>query len=614
MILKALYDYYNRCGNLPAPGMEEKEIGFLVVISQEGKFVRFEDCRTDKNQARTYLVKKHVGRSSAVVANYLYDNSTYVLGYADMDKEIERSYEEVNSLNEKSYLSEEAKEKERKYQEQIKKRREKEEECLRAFKEKVTSIYNVYPNSQELKAVCSFYHQSKDEILVSISQDPLWEVIKKCLSKKYSTFSFRIEGDIKIVAEKKELLQLEGTDNSNQGKSICLITGEVGTSVETTTATMIPGSQATAKLVAFQVNSGYDSYGKKKCENAPISKDAEFAYTTALNAMLQKGSHNKFSVGNRTFVFWASSNNDAAEQTEESLFDLLGYTEEDTDDPNAKIEQVRKVFTSIDSGTLKTSLDDRFYILGLAPNSARIAVVYWSECSLKEFAGKILQHFKDMEIIDTRKDGKPYMGIKDMLAAVTLNGKQSDTTPNLPEAVVKSIFQGTPYPFTLFSACIRRIRAESGNKDKNAIRIARMAIIKAYLNRINDNNKKIDKMLDKSNTNQGYLCGRLFAVLDKIQEDANRISSIRERYMNAASATPASVFATILNLSSHHMEKLTNEGRKIIYEKMKQEIIDKIPATGFPAHLDLQDQGRFFIGYYHQRQELFKKKEDENKE
>ena len=373
---------------------------------------------------------------------------------------------------------------------------------------------------------------------------------------------------------------------------------------------MIPGSQATAKLVAFQVNSGYDSYGKKKCGNAPISKDAEFAYTTALNAMLQKGSHNKFGVGNRTFVFWASSNAEAAEQTEESLFDLLGFTDEEQDDPNAKIEQVRKVFTSIYSGTMKTSLDDRFYILGLAPNSARIAVVYWSECSLKDFAEKILRHFNDMEIIDTRKEGKPYMGIKSMLAAVTLNGKQSEATPNLPEAVVKSIFQGTPYPFTLFSACIRRIRAESG---KDAIRIARMAIIKAYLNRIKDNNKKIDTMLDKSNTNQGYLCGRLFAVLDKIQEDANGIRSICERYMNAASATPASVFATILNLSSHHMEKLTNESRKIFYEKMKQEIIDKIPATGFPAHLDLQDQGRFFIGYYHQRQDFFTKKEDENK-
>ena len=306
------------------------------------------------------------------------------------------------------------------------------------------------------------------------------------------------------------------------------------------------------------------------------------------------------------------SHNDVTEQAEKSLFDLLGFTDKEQNDPNAKIEQVRKVFTSIYSGSLKTSLDDRFYILGLAPNAARIAVVYWSECSLKEFAGKILQHFKDMEIIDTRKDKVPYIGIKDMLAAVTLSGKQSEATPNLPEAIVKSIFQGTAYPFTLYSACIRRIRAESGNKDKKAVRIARIAIIKAYLNRISDNNNKSSIMLDKSNTNQGYLCGRLFAVLDKIQEDANRINSIRERYMNAASATPASVFATILNLSIHHMEKLSNDGIRVYYEKMKQEIMDKMPATGFPTHLDLQDQGRFFIGYYHQREDFFTKKENEN--
>ena len=615
MILKALYNYYNRCGNLPAPGMEEKEIGFVIVISKEGKFVRFEDCRTDKNQARTYLVKKHVGRSSAVVANYLYDNSTYVLGYADMDKEVDKCKEQVDLLEKQAAQSVAAQSAYEKAKEELKelenKRSIKEQSCLEAFKHKLISIFHSYPDSYELSLVCKFYQQDKDEILSSIKQDSLWEDIKKNLSKKYSTFSFRIEGDLKIIAEKRELLQLDEAEEMNGEKDICLITGNRDVTVDTTTATMIPGSQATAKLVAFQVNSGYDSYGKKKCGNAPISKKAEFAYTTSLNAMLQKGSHNKFSVGNRTFVFWASSNSEAAEQTEGSLFDLLGYTEEEVDDPNAKIEQVRKVFTAIYSGSLKTSLEDRFYILGLAPNSARIAVVYWSECSLKEFAGKILCHFKDMEIKDTRIDKKPYMGIKSMLAAVTLNGK-SEATPNLPEAVVKSIFQGTPYPFTLFSACIRRIRAESGSKD--AIRIARMAIIKAYLNRTNSNNKKIEIMLDKSNTNQGYLCGRLFAVLDKIQEDANGISSIRERYMNAASATPSSVFATILNLSSHHMEKLTNEGRKIFYEKIKQEIIDKIPATGFPAHLDLQDQGRFFIGYYHQRQELFKKKEDENKE
>ena len=130
--------------------------------------------------------------------------------------------------------------------------------------------------------------------------------------------------------------------------------------------------------------------------------------------------------------------------------------------------------------------------------------------------------------------------------------------------------------------------------------------MKAYLNRLNDNNnhKSIDIMLDKENNNQGYLCGRLFAVLDKIQEDSNGIHSIRERYMNSASATPAMVFSTILNLSNHHLEKL-NTGRQVYYEKLKQEIFSKLDANGFPTHLNLQEQGRFFVGYYHQRQDLF---------
>ena len=565
MILKALYDYYKRCDNLPAKGMEEKEIGFLIVLSPKGEFLRFEDCRIGKDHARLYLVKKHVGRSSAAVANYLYDNSAYVLGYSDKSNGKEQLYFDT-------------------------------------FKTQIEDIAEAFPDSNEILAVKAFYDNSREEIIQTVSQDPLWEDIKKNLSKKYSTFSFRIEGDLRIVAEKKEILQLEEKDSSDA--TFCLVSGEYGVPVDTTTSTMIPGSQATAKLVAFQVNSGYDSYGKSKCGNAPISEEAEFAYTTALNSMLQKGSRNKFMLGTRTFVFWAANNNEASMETEESLFDLLGYSEDANDDPNAKIMKVRRVFESIYSGIMKTGLDDKFYILGLAPNSARIAVVYWSETTLKDFAEKILKHFSDMEIHDTRKDKKPYMGIREILSSVTLGGKMSDATPNLPEAVVKSIFQGLPYPQTLYSACIRRIRAEQ------KLTITRAAIIKAYLNRQSNNNKKIDIMLDKDNNNQGYLCGRLFAVLDKIQEDANNISSIRERYMNAASATPSAVFATILNLSVHHSEKL-DEGRRIYFEKIKQEILDKVSADGFPTHLDLQDQGRFFVGYYHQRQDFFTSKKEQ---
>ena len=566
MILKALYDYYNRCDNLPVKGMEEKEIGFLIVLSPDGHFLRFEDCRTGKDHARLYLVKKHVGRSSAAVANYLYDNSAYVLGYSEKSTGKEQLYFDT-------------------------------------FKAKIESIADAYPDNKDITAIRSFYKNSRESILGLVSQDVLWEDIKKNLSKKYSTFSFRIEGDLKIVAEKKEILQLEYCEDGSRADSLCLISGKHGPSVDTTTATMIPGSQATAKLVAFQVNSGYDSYGKTKCGNAPISEEAEFAYTTALNSMLQKGSRNQFKLGSRTFVFWASNNNEASVETEESLFELLGFSEEANDDPNANLMKVRKVFESIYSGMLKTGLDDKFYILGLAPNSARIAVVYWSETTLKDFAEKILRHFSDMEIHDTRKEKKPYMGIREIISSVTLGGKLSDATPNLPEAVVKSIFQGLPYPQTLYSACIRRVRAEQ------KLTITRAAIIKAYLNRQN-NNKKIDIMLDKENNNQGYLCGRLFAVLDKIQEDANNISSIRERYMNAASATPSAVFATILNLSVHHSEKL-DERRRIYFEKLKQEILDNVSADGFPTHLDLQDQGRFFVGYYHQRQDFFTSKKEQ---
>ena len=560
MILKALYDYYNRCEGLSAKGLEQKEIGYLIVIDKDGTFVRIESRMKDKKTAQTFLVLQTIKRSGRKYApNILWDNYEYVIGGAD---ESAKKHDTFIRMVEK-------------------------------LKEQVSS-------DRYLNAISEFYKKN-EKLEDIIKNDVLYEEMHK--SKK--NISFLLQGESKIAAENEKVWNLILSQSADDGiYGICLVTGKKDSVARLHTTIKL--TKDTGPLVSFKTDRGYDSYGKEQGYNAQISGDAEFAYTTALNAMLQKGSHNKFSVGNRTFVFWASSNSEAAEQTEGSLFDLLGYIEEEVDEPNAKIEQVRKVFTAIYSGSLKTSLEDRFYILGLAPNSARIAVVYWSECSLKEFAGKILCHFKDMEINDTRIDKKPYMGIKSMLAAVTLNGKQSEATPNLPEAVVKSIFQGTPYPFTLFSACIRRIRAESGNKD--AIRIARMAIIKAYLNRINDNNKKIETMLDKSNTNHGYLCGRLFAVLENLQYAANKQDSIRSGYMNAASSTPSAVYPTILKLSNSHYSKLAKDkkGLAIYFDNQKKEIMAQI--SDFPDTLDLSDQGRFFLGYYHQ------KNHEENKE
>lgn len=558
MILKALYDYYNRCGNLPAPGMELKEIGFIIVISNEGKFIRFEDRRIDKKSAQQFLVKKSVGRSSAPVANYLYDNSQYVFGYSTKG--------DIQSM--------------RKY--------------FDVFKAKIKDIYEKHPDNNDIKAVYAFYQQDLSDVIGAMMRDRLWDDIVKNLNKKYSIFSFRIDGDIDIVASKKELIDLENNENGT-GQAYCLVTGKKAKPVEVTTATMIPGSQATAKLVAFQVNSGYDSYGKSKGYNAPISEEAEFAYTTALNAMLSKDSHNKFMIGTRTFLFWASSDSDASKKTEEGLFSLFGKFEANEDDPNRRIELVRDTFMSVYNGKLNANKNDKFFILGLAPNSARIAVVYWSELPLREFAGLISRHFEDMEIVDIRKDKKPYAGLHSMLGSVS-SGKSSDATPNLPEAVVKSIFQGLPYPISLFQACIRRIRVEQ------SVTIVRAAIIKAYLNRINNNNNiKIKIMLDKENQNQGYLCGRLFAVLENLQYAANKQDSIRSSYMNAASSTPSTVFSTVLKLSNSHYAKLAKEKKGLanFFDNQKKEII--VLIQNFPNTLSLEDQGRFFLGYYHQK-------------
>lgn len=562
MILKALYDYYHRSGDDVAPlGLEYKQIGFIIVLDRNGRFLRFEDRRIDKKSAQTFLVKKGVGRSSAPVANYLYDNSQYVFGFSDKGDQ------------------------------------EKIHKYFDTFKAKIEEIYEKHPNNEAMEAVHAFYQQDSIAMIETMQQDPLWNDIVKNLNRKYSVFSFLIEGDLEIVASKMDIIIDLDEEKSDGMGNVCLVTGQRAKTVEVTSATMIPGSQATAKLVSFQVNSGYDSYGKTKGDNAPISAEAEFAYTTALNHLLRSDSRNKFLVGTRTFLFWASSDSEASKQSEDSLFAFLGRAEPDSDDPNRRIEEVRRIFIAIYNGDLPSEKDDKFFILGLAPNSARIAVTYWNETPLREFAGKISRHFEDMEIVDLRKEKKPYVGLYSILGSVTLGGKSSDAIPNLPEAVVKSIFQGLPYPMSLFQACIRRIRAEQ------SVNIVRAAIIKAYLNRLNDyyNNKKIDIMLDKENLNQGYLCGRLFAVLENLQYAANGQDTIRSSYMNAASSTPAAVFPTILKLSNSHYGKLAKDKKGLanFYDNQKKEIMALI--QDFPSTLALNDQGRFFLGYYHQK-------------
>jgi CRISPR-associated protein Csd1 len=269
--------------------------------------------------------------------------------------------------------------------------------------------------------------------------------------------------------------------------------------------------------------------------------------------------------------------------------------------------EVKALYESVHSGKINTEGENKFYILGLAPNAARISVRFWKTGKIKDFAGNILLHFSDLSI-DKGKEDREYFTLFNLLTSIAAEYKIDNITPGLAGNIITSVLDGSPYPTTLQQQCIRRIKAD------RTISRTRAAILKAFLNRkgriYNNNEKEITMALDLSSSNQGYLCGRLFAVLEKIQEEAQHgiNSGIKDRYYGAASSTPVTVFGRLLNLSNHHLAKL-NPGKKIFFEKLIQEIISEISSSGLPAHLSLDDQSRFAIGYYHQRQDFYKSKE-----
>lgn len=571
MILKSLYDYYNRSGDTTPTGFESKETSYALLIDKEGNFLGIEDLRDDNGRGKTLIVPRS-GRSGTTPKPYLFwDNPEYILGYNPSNR---------TAANQKHA----------------------------ALKAKYRRIADEYPENSEMLAVCLFYGKYNPEMLET---DPKWSDIQK---KPAVNLTFHVKGNETFVAECADLKDYVARDikNGDDSDSVCLITGARTKAVETTSPTPVAGGKSTGRLVSFQVSSGYDSYGKSKAFNAPMSPEAEGAYTTALKKLTGKDSRNKLLVGDgnnmRTFVFWAEAkSNDVADRTASFLSQLFGnkILDDQKDNPNAGIAKISELYKSVWSGLYKTGSADRFYMLGLAPNAARIAVVYWRVCSIQELAGNILRHLDDMSIIGDENIQYPYVGIYSILSQISLDGSKTSVSPNLPEALFKSITEGTPYPFPLFRACIARIRASQ------KINTARAAIIKAYLTRINYKNINFNRMLDKTNTNPGYLCGRLFALLELIQEKATPglNSTIRDRYITSASSSPASVFPTLLNLSFHHEDKLT-KGAKVVFEKEKGNIIDLLPGGCFPAHLDINEQGCFMVGYYQERQDYFRKKDN----
>jgi CRISPR-associated protein Csd1 len=296
--------------------------------------------------------------------------------------------------------------------------------------------------------------------------------------------------------------------------------------------------------------------------------------------------------------------------------DIFG--EAPKDDPDAGTRAVQALLTAVHKEHGPSAQDDgnRFHILGLAPNAARISIRFYFCLRLPELGRRIAQHFKDLEMVRGSHGHDPqYPSLFRLLTAVAAQNKADNIPPNLGGSIVDAIFAGDdlPYPALWLNTAVARCRAEQN------VNYLRAAAIKACLNRqirrasIQSPRLKTEKeftpMLDLANNNPGYRMGRLFAVLEKIQEEASPglNATIRDRYYGAASSTPVAVFTTLLRLKNAHLKKLLTP-RIAYFEKLLGEVL--APVTDFPKHLPLPDQGRFALGYYHQRQDFFTKKTD----
>ncbi|WP_211093523.1 type I-C CRISPR-associated protein Cas8c/Csd1 [Cohnella fermenti] len=388
----------------------------------------------------------------------------------------------------------------------------------------------------------------------------------------------------------------------------CLVTGEQNVVVEATHP-VIKGVRNTqssgASIVSFNKDS-FNSYSKTQNFNAPIGKTVASRYVKALNALLDN-SKQRLIVGDASVVFWAERQHGF-----ENDFAFL-FQEPAKDSPDAGTERIKALLESIHTGAYaEDSGTTRFYILGLAPNMARIAIRFWQVGTVAEHAGRIKQYFEDFAIVKPPTEPEFY-SVWRILVNLAIQDKTENIPPNLAGQFMNSILEGTPYPITLLQAVLRRIRSDPEKR----VKPVRAALIKAYLNRYHrfysdSTYKEVERELDTNHPSEVYHIGRLFAALEKIQEESSPglNATIRERFYGSACMTPNIVLPTLLRLKNHHLKKIDRKGRVVTFEGLLGEIMGKIKA--FPAHLSLNEQGLFAIGYYHQRQEFFtsKKKED----
>lgn len=584
MIIEQLESYYYRQVNgenkaqLAPKGFEYAELKFLIEIDRQGAFVNLVDVRNGK-RGTAYLVPQSSGRSgknSYKVTFPLWDHTGYVCARVKQGRDDAEKAKNEDMAQKQN----------------------------QTFIDYAEFLSQEIPEDEGIKAIVVFYATGG---LDQLMQCVLWE---ECCAIDGCNVAFRLAGETSLVCQSSAIRAYLGKQDSDASgehtRARCLVSGEVGEIARLHNKTPIPGSQATAALVSFQKSSGYDSYGKQQAYNAPVSQNAMLAYTTALNHLI-KSSLNAMQIGDMKVVFWAagvvSEVGEALECTMKSCF------ESPIDDPDKGTVAIQGLYDAVKTGKYTTQNDERFCILGLRPNAGRISVCLWEDSSVGSIAQRIAQHYEDFEIAHSAKD-VPYLPLWQVLTATALDDKMKNVVPNLAASVMNSILTGTPYSMSLFQQTMRRVRALQGPRRKHA------AVLKACLTRWARRNmfdaKEVMPVLDTENPETAYQLGRVFAVLEKIQEESapGLNATIRDRYYGAASTSPVTVLPQLLKLKSHHIAKLS-DGKKKYFERELGQILEKVSV--FPAQFSLQQQGYFALGYYHQRQWFFTSNEDKEK-
>lgn len=587
MILQALTAYYEqlvRLGKLSAPGWDDSfKVSYELRLNDAGQLLRVVSLLTEKTVGkktvlapRAMRVPAHEKRSSGIAANFLCDNSTYLLG-ADEKGKPERSAD-----------------------------------CFKACAKLHHTILDGV-DSPPARALLAYFDswdpaQAAAHPLLAEQWKEITGNANLIFGYEAADHSHSFVNDDPAIQNAWQTHYNDRSADSDMGQ--CLITGKYAP-IERTHPNIsgVPGAQSSgAALVSFNAPA-FCSYGHEQGDNAPVSKYAAFAYTTALNRLLADRSHCKH-VGDTTILCWAE-NAEPVYQDAMSMF-LFGAnvaTGIQESDVQAALKRLSAGQT-VPFLEKELSPDQHFYLLGLAPNAARLSVRFFLRDTFGSFAQNLQKHAEEMEIDCSEKEKFRTLPIWAVVNETTrtVPGQPAKPSPQLAGDLLRAVLTGGRYPATLLNGVTLRIRAEQ------TVTRGRAAVIKAYYlrNYPTELNKEVYTVSLNETTNVPYLLGRLFSVLEAVQKAANPgiNTTIKDRYFNAACATPGMSFPTLLRLSQKHLRKL-NDGLATHYDKQITELMAQLPESGFPARLSLPDQGKFTIGYYHQTQKRYVKKNEE---